>query len=483
MNSRYSGYLEFHDANLDGVVDHDVSDGNEGLEGRITSLLPSGKSLQERARESAKKANTQFCGKEEGTWNKDTGKRACFSPSGIVVDTGAAHGGDEDPHRKLRLSAEAAKAAQAAGKDYGQAAIRDIEKIMRKEYGLADNMKVAAIDELRSEAAWLEEQKSNVYERSWKSLRAARLANEDTAEDTAAGTAGAEFMHEVDLLISKGATDRQIAEEVAVNSRVQSQLFVKQGNDWVPYDAQKQPNVDPNAIKSFSDIKADAQREGKPLGADARYALHQQAKAKALEGLDKDQALQEDIAKIEGCMQKDVWCHNGNTAAAANAELSKNSQGQPLPDNKQVKAYTPVTGDPGGVFQDTREMVYLKMHEAQNAPIEKIEEIVTSLDFNRDTDPEYFKELDRLKKETSEMQKANEARGNKAYNTSTQSVREFSGIRQGLNDTFREANTDDVVSGSGGQGNNRGPAGGPGFNLGGSSTSPAPAPAGAAPMN
>ena len=451
VNSRFSGYLEFHDANLDGVVDHEVGDSNNGLEGRMTSLLPPGEDLKKRTLESQKKANTQFCGKEEGTRNEKSGKSACFSPSGIIVDTGAAHGGKDDPHRKLRLSDEAAKASEEAGKDYGTAAIKNIEDAMREEYDIPKDMKVAAIDHLKSEVAWLEEQKTNTLERSWKALRAARLAGMDTSRDTAADSPGAEFMHEVDLEVSKGADESAIAEKIAVNSSIQQQQFVKNGNNWELLDEQKhkamldtaRSSSDPEALskisKSFSELKRDEEN----LDADKISDLHQQAKAKALESAKEDEDFQKNLAQIQKCLGKDVWCHNENTASDANRAAAE--AGGSGGTSEGVKPFTEVTGDPGEVFQDARELVYLKLAEAQNAPIEEIESIVTNYDFNRETDPEYFKQLDELKKNTQDMQQANEARGNKDYDTAKQSVQKFSGIRMGVNDSFREEGTEAPV--------------------------------------
>jgi hypothetical protein len=462
VNSRYAGFLEMHDANLDGVTDHDVSDSNNGLEGRMSKLLPAGKTLEERTAESRKKANQQMCGKEEGTWEEKTnpdgsktqGARACFSPSGIIVDMGASHGGDKSPHRILRLSKEAAEAAGEAGKEYGEAAIKNIEDIMRDEYDIPANMKVAAIDQLKSEAAWLEEQKTNAYDRSWKSLRAARLAGKEDAESTATDPEGADLMHEVDLMISKGADNRAIAQEVAVTSSIQEQTFVKVGNEWKladPNDTQQKSIIeaaanDPEKLAKIQKSFADVKRDEKDLTADARYKLHQEAKQAVLEGSEKDEQFQEKLAKIEKCMDKDVWCHNERTAAA---EESKNQQGATASAGTEKKslAFTAVEGDPGSVFQDTRELVNIKLSDAQKAPIDKIEEIVTNYDFNRETDPEYFKKLDELKKNTADMQKANEKRGNKYYNTATQSVQEFSGIRVGINDSYREEGTEDVKQG------------------------------------
>jgi hypothetical protein len=440
VNSRFAGHLEFHDANLDGVVDHDVSDSNTNLEGRITSLLPAGKTLEERARESRKQANSQTCGKEDGTWAEDPSGRKirpiCFSPSGIIVDTGSAHDGPNNPHRIMRMSQEATEVSKAAGREYGEAAIREIEKIMRAEYGLADNMKVAAIDELRSEVAWLEEQKGHIYERSWKTLRAARLAGEDTAYATATGTPGADLMHEVDLMISKGAGDREIAEKVAINGSMQNVAFENKNGRWVPYEAPENPAPGYRAPATipFSQVAQEIRESKQGDTASELYRVHELAKQRVTQGLEQDDNYQKRLANIESCMQKDVWCHNEKTAAQAS---SPNEQGTLPP---RVEAFTPVTGDPGAVFQDTRELIYVTLHEAQNAPIDKIEEIVkgASYDFNRESYPEFFKDLDQLKKESSELQKANEARGNNHYNTATQSARELSGIRLGINDTFRE---------------------------------------------
>ncbi len=455
VNSRYSGFLEMHDANLDGVTDHDVSDGNKGLEGRMTSLLPPGKTLEERTAESRKKANQKMCGKEEGTWeektdssgNKTQGARACFSLSGVIVDMGAAHGGDKSPHRKLRLSKEAAQAAGEVGKEYGEATIKNIEDIMRDEYDLPANMKVAAIDHLKSESAWLEEQKLNSLDRTWKSLRAARLAGMETSEDTAIG-AGADFMHEVDLEISKGADDAVIAEKIALNSRIQGEQVINTGTEsspkWELYDEKKHKALESGKTEEqLAKIKS----QFSEIPRDQKDQLHAEALESARQASEKDESYQEEVAKIKGCMNKDVWCHNQRTAAEAESKESQSGAAPSSGAQTKSLAFTAVEGDPGAVFQDTRELVSIKLSDAQKAPIDKIEGIVTNYDFNRETDPEYFKELDVLKKNSADMQKANEKRGNKHYDTATQSVQEFSGIRVGINDSYREEGTEDIKEG------------------------------------
>lgn len=452
VSSRFAGSLEMHDANLDGVVDHEVGEGNNNLEGRMANLLPPGKNLEERARESSKAANKKSCGNEFGTVAKN-GSSACFSPSGIIVDMGAAHGDDKDPHRKLRMTEEAMEAAKGAGEEYGAATIRDIETMMKDEYGLK-NKKVAAIDHLKSEAAWLEEQKLNNYNRAWKSMRAARLAGMDDAEDTAAGGDGAEFMHDVDLMVSKKSGDTEIAQEIALRNEIQNAQFVKQGSNWVPYDAQAYEKANPTArtppvdeLKTFADLKRDP---AKPLeDANLRSQLHEQARTAALDRASKNPEFQENIEKIVKCLDKDTWCHNENTAGQANNQAPAGQPNAP-----QIKAFDALGSgdDPGAVFQDTRELIYLKFADAQKAPIDEIEGIVSNYDFNRETDPEYFKQLDKLKEEAGEMQKANEARGNNFYNTGTQSVQQMFGITEGVNDSFREEDTEAPVG-------NRKPAG------------------------
>jgi hypothetical protein len=456
VNSRYSGFLEMHDANLDGVTDHDVSDSSNGLEGRMTSLLPAGKTLEERTAESRKKANQKMCGKEEGTWDEKTlpngtkirGARACFSLSGVIVDMGAAHGGDKSPHRKLRLSKEAAQAAGDVGKQYGEATIKNIEEIMRDEYDLPADMKVAAIDHLKSESAWLEEQKSNSLDRTWKSLRAARLAGMETSEDTAIG-AGADFMHEVDLEISKGADDAVIAEKIALNSRIQGEQVVNTGTEsnprWELYDEKKHEAM--LKAKGSEEERQKAKAQFADIPRDQKDQLHAAALESARKASEKDESYQEEVAKIKGCMNKDVWCHNQRTAAEAESKESQSGAAPSSGAQTKSLAFTAVEGDPGAVFQDTRELVSIKLSDAQKAPIDKIEGIVRNYDFNRETDPEYFKELDALKKNSADMQKANEKRGNKHYDTATQSVQEFSGIRVGINDSYREEGTEDIKEG------------------------------------
>lgn len=448
-NSRFSGTLEFHDSNHDGVVDHDVDPGSGGLEGELRGLVEGeGNHLDEIAANALKEQNKGTCdGEEYGKKNKDGNRTTCHNMSGIIVDTGASHGGDEEGfHRTYKLSNDAREIAERIGRQYGERALEDIMNLYQETYGdrLGGQDRVAAVDLKRSEAAWLEQQKETIYDRQWRLLRAARLAGYDGADQRVAGTRGAVFMHELESKLANGASEQELASIIAEEQGVRSADLGYENGKWIPLSAASDPT------KAASD--AQAELENLPGYDPDKPAVATVAGLGRL-GLDKSeieeiadevrqeneasltsaqrQQQQEDAEKIAGCMEANTWCHTENSAAIATNDP-----------NNPVEKYSEVRGDPGSVFEDTRELIAQKMAEIQTLPVNEIRNSLReiSLDFNEQTHPEYFQELDQKIAEVQGLEDADPDN----YNLDTMSFRELTGIRKGLNDTF-----DDDLSGSG----------------------------------
>lgn len=157
--SRYSGILEMHDADYDGVSDHDNSAND--LEGGMEKVAVGRPGTSGVFRKNALEKS-----KAEACKNRDDG---CEAISGVIVDRGSAHGGPNEPHRVYEVAEEAKKNARAAGESYGR---RTITEASTKKGSVTSN---ADIDLLRTEAAWLEDQKERNLQNGWKFLRAKRL--------------------------------------------------------------------------------------------------------------------------------------------------------------------------------------------------------------------------------------------------------------------------------------------------------------------
>jgi hypothetical protein len=443
--SRYSSILEMHDFNQDGVSDHDKS-GNR-MEGGMDEIAIGQKGTGGKERKEAlQKARDNAGNCQDGKGSAAQGN-ACFNLSGIIIDTGGAHGGAKAKHRTYRVTDEAAKAAEEAGKEYGSRAIKE------GRYG--GDGKQVDMDVLRSEAAWLEQQKRHMTEAAWKTLRAARLAGIDTS-----ATPDDAFMQKIGNMLSNEEGDAAIAQEVVLKGRTDSTPMCNVGGNWGVCNEESQTK----AQKAISDEIAAKEASFRALRPEERaeqerairekyslnmveltkketavgnstYQLEEQVRAAVLAneaklGPEAQKNLQEEFAKAENCMGKDKWCYGGvgvNNVAAAQAAQPPGSTPAKLPDR-----FDESTGDPGIVFNDTREIIYNNLSKAQVAPVNQIQKIMESADFDKSKYPEFYEQLEQVKKEAKELEDSDPAN----FDADTQSVPQMFGIRQGVNDTF-----------------------------------------------
>src|SRR5690606_30864622 len=123
-DSRYSGTLELHDFDFDGISDHDNS--NNALEGGLDSAAIGRKG----SRGAPRSEDLDQSRTEAGLCSPTTPSAECFNLSGNVIDMGSAHGGNSktEPHRTYQLTDKAEKAAELAGSEYAQQMFQDAQK-------------------------------------------------------------------------------------------------------------------------------------------------------------------------------------------------------------------------------------------------------------------------------------------------------------------------------------------------------------------
>jgi hypothetical protein len=444
--SRYSSVLEMHDFNQDGVSDHDHS-GNK-MEGGMDELAAGKKGLVAKERKEAlekSRGNAGNCKDGQGPASQGN---ACFNLSGIIVDTGAAHGDAKSKHRVYKLTEEAKAAAEKAGEEYGKLAIE------QARYG--GKNKQVDMDLLRSEAAWLEQQKRHMTEAAWKTLRAARLAGIDTSV-----TPDDPFMTKVGNMLSNGDGDDKIAQEVVLKDRTDSQGMCNVGGAWGVCTEQTQAKANESISKETEAIRESIKRDEAAYAAAqqkirekyslsmkeltkkevsegrATYELEEQVREQVLAGVAKSGAenqksLEEETAKAQACMGKDKWCYGGVGVANVNSD-PKMVAAQAQPGAKPIDKFDEVQGDAGIAFNDTREIIYNRLSEAQLAPVNKIESVMKGMDFDRDKYPEFYEQLDDLKKDAKNLEDSNGS----DYDADSQNVPMMFGIRLGENDTYR----------------------------------------------
>ncbi len=411
-SSRYSSFLELHDGDFDSVSDHGGA-GNS-MEGGMDEAAigkkrtPGGEARDKALEEARLKAG--LC--------KGAGSTVpCNNISANVVDLGAAHGDDKTSgHRVYDLTKSAWEKAKQAGQDYGNKTIQESKDVRGFENSLpnggspvrdADGRvtsyktvdgqihKISGnIDFLKSEAAWLEQQKALVIDAQWKSMRAARLAGADNANFSHNGSrldpkALREFNN---IYLQKGLTPQQREQEVAkrINEYRSSNSI---GLSTCPAGWQ---NISKNpkgpALCKKPGTKDDTaelatvgliRREGQGNQGDQDIISKAIEQNRNKNPASKNEA--ETIQKISKCMQPGVWCY-GNRAAEREAnEANKNNKSN-KPKTSDDFLYTQASGDPGNVFDDTRELIFHQLSVANKGPLDQFEKTMNSADLNKNTD-------------------------------------------------------------------------------------------------
>ncbi len=380
-DGRYSGILEMHDSNFDGLTDH--GNAANALEGGTEEAAFGEKRLSSKDRQDrlnkikadhVKNCKRRFTG-EKNIAALGTCIASYVSPN--VEDKGSAHGDEEEDHRVYAVSDKAFKQSALAGEAYAKGALSDAISTEAQYGNKNPNMRPrptpgkkqnANIDLLKSEAAWLEEQKSRNVRTGWKYFRAQRfagVAKGDISEEHELGEKVSSFYgkNESDTT----ASDQKMGQYLAKRSAILRQDICKDGKP--PRDIDDKKGVCPNNEAPMS-VRAYAEEKERVGDSGARKS----AIATAEKNLKLSKYAQKDVDKNAEayalCMKAGMWCTD---------------KGPPTRNAQPVIAGTnvyEVKGDVGGAFNDTREFVYHQSERASQGPLNRYMDTVTNMDFN-----------------------------------------------------------------------------------------------------
>lgn len=400
--------------------------------------------------------------------NKARYRLICPNVSAVVLDRGDAHGSDMGSgHRIYELNEKTFTAGKGQGsplegatgeainvaQQYANATVSDsartaippeIIAAMRKR-GMdvwtendgkvvatrlpdgtitRDNV-MASPDDLKSEFAWLEAQKKNRLNETWKTLRAERFITGDSYNPAAVSS-------EIGSLIAKNAAKSEKEKDQIVATKVAEHDLYGGVPVCLPVQGSG-TNISLGTPRDCPDrnsyVNADLAKllDGKPLnevctpgktcflragpqllrgqklsrffaGGASVTDYTQVALDAAKREAAKDKDLNARIAKskahvesrIKACMARNKWCEKIDI----DPSITKVSE---LPDNLKNKgisqadieagvAYVETKGDPGNAFKDTREYVSVQMETAMEGGINNFVKTVESADFNASTD-------------------------------------------------------------------------------------------------
>ena len=451
-NGRVSNVLEMHDSNYDGVTDH--GNASNALEkGTENAALGNGSRMP-----SGDKRNAKL---EEARVKACNGKKvngACANISANIIDVGPAHldkgqKADTEEHRVYEVTKGAKAGAEKAGAEYAKQVIQDganydpqgdavnapnnskvqrvgkrgdkvrVQRMVNGQAQWVETDIAANPDLLRSEVAWLEDQKARNVQNGWKFLRAKKLSGGSKLDEDEMG----------DLVQSayKGTSAKEIAEgdRIVAERIAQKQVL---GGRLICSDGSAPNNK--NECKTLG-------KDGKPesaqtvanlmsgnLSPDKKLLIQQRLNNAKLNPNDK-KSVAERAAMVSACMKEDVWCN----ANGGNIETDRN--GKPLDYAKDK------TKDVGSTFTDTRELVYHQADKARKGSLNNAQRTMTNADFNSRNSQTYrdmqkqvqaakaqsdqFLANERLREKQDPLYKSPYLRG--GYNPGTMSATQLSG--------------------------------------------------------
>jgi hypothetical protein len=391
-NSRYSGALELHDSDFDGISDHGNS-ANE-LEGGLEEAaigkrgLPDSEARNKKLTEAKEKARERVSGKScKPTPQNPSPCSPAEGTSANVIDVGPAHGKDTpgrfETHRVYDLTEKAKSAAEKAGKTYADRALYDganydmrfankdaVRQTTRKDQIEVLNVnpdgtktwvrtKVGTdIDLIRSEISWLEDQKERWTQNEWKYRRAKRLAGAALGDDKQIGETVSGIYSKNFGKNSKQA-DLQLANAI-YGSRVSSGFDIcgYDRNSNAPIACPANGSVDPKAKKTAAQFAQENKLEGK-----ARNEFFAKVSQLAQADPKTRAARQKEVNQIANCFSQDAWCDNS------------------LRDLSKVRG-----ADVGDAYQDTREYLANAAQRASQGPLSQMVRQVENIDFNASID-------------------------------------------------------------------------------------------------
>jgi hypothetical protein len=477
---RYSGSLEMHD-DFTGVTYH--PDAGSGLEKPMDQVATKGKNGSEAERQKALEENRGNAGrcKDGMVTGSDGSKYACKNLSPILVDKGPAHPKDAqsaeyDDHRIYELTKEAKEAAGKAGTGYAEQVIQDatdptLKQEVQQEYsqrgissstsmnsrgritrttranGKTNTSEVGAeVDLLRSEYAWLEDQKRQYTDRAWKSIRAARLAGIPTNRQYEPGTRN-DMTEFISLVSNDPGNDDAIAQRILERKELGlTQFCMDASGKLIVKTPQSAPNcftppaaasgapssTDPSGLsaaelaykqklqdlaksnnRTLSDNDANMLAKQMASGSvslsdankltDAQGTQQLYGEARANRGNlspDQQKQMQKDIAKVKACLQRDTWCPSNDVT---------------LQNGKQLKAFEAANDSAADFSPDVREFMYVRYRGALDGPLADMKNAMTFDDFRASTDAatgstiygDFVKEWEKAMQAAAKVEKVN----------------------------------------------------------------------------
>jgi hypothetical protein len=449
LGSRYSGSLELHDSNFDGISDHgnsanDLEGGLEeasiGKRGLPATIERRKKQLEEKRKQLetalGRKCTPQNpCVNDDGrpivVYRDGTSNMDVFADgtSANIVDVGPAHGKDNPKeqefvkHRVYDITQKAKDAAQKTGENYARRALYegvdykitnpdrvrrltnrkdeiDVLTILPDGSKKWVRTKVATdIDVVKSEVAWLEDQKERRIQNDWKFRRAKRMAGDALPDETELGETISAIYQK-----NKGgqtqAEDQKLAALVAdIRMLSNKSVCVSPDGSTVAAPDPQNPLKCPATFGNVKPIRAESyteQNKDKIQGPTKRAFYD---KVRNL-GLSKEevQVRNKAIQEFSTCLKQDAWC-DFNGSALTNKNYGK--------DLATVKG-----ADIGDAYTDTREYINNRMERANLGPLNSMSNAMTNLDFNASIDQkakvsqsfqEYQKQVAAAKKAWAEL--------------------------------------------------------------------------------
>ncbi len=277
----------------------------------------------------------------------------------------------------------------------------------------------AEVDLLRSEYGWLEQQKKDYTERAWKTIRAARLAGIETKDQGIDPTTKSDMTEFIGLVSNDPGNDQAIAQRIQefqeaklnsfcldANGNFSIEKFTNGTSSCVqpttttaltpttgdqPLNAQEQAlftqlqTKNNQRIISDSDLKniaratassgtmslSNAKRFVDASGASQLYAEARNNRGNL--SPEKKKEIEQDIGKIQKCLQRDVWC-------------SGNDVRDPKTGNVIAKKFEDAPAQSADFSNDVREFMYTRYSQALEGPLANMGQAMTFQDFSKETD-------------------------------------------------------------------------------------------------
>ena len=374
VESRYSGVFEMHDADFDGVTDHDG--GANAMEAASEKTAAGSLGLRGAARQKKMdEIKAQNC---KGAKNVN----ACLanSKSSVLMDRGPAHGADKpndyEQHRVYELDEKVQKAAKEAGKQYANQAAFDASEatpdgVYTKKGSKKNTVSVTTskgkkeveigpnIDLLRDEASKLEQIKQREVNNQWKFLRAERLVKGYISTIASSIPVGAK--ENPQGYSSKALQDDLLESRQGFfhNSRLSDLVSTSYRDadteaNVAAYDSKFSAGLESLVRQMLSEHKVNATGQNQK---------------------DLNKQMADSTKKLTACMKSGTYCHDGTQPAR-------------MVKGKQVNsAFDVEKGDPGNTFTDTREYIYERVDAANRGGAANFKRNMQgNSDFNDHTD-------------------------------------------------------------------------------------------------